>query len=157
MNRRQYCARVRQNLGPLVVGVVVAIAASMLFNRSICVSLDSSKSYIEPAAAKPGERIAIVWQANAYSQCQGMIIPRLIDSTGRIFEYDPVPAVYHDLMVDNPGTFTKFITLPTVITPGRARYDAVVFRWRNFLQKHFWPMREKPFPIWFEILPPAPH
>lgn len=134
-----------------VVGLIIAWHAVMLFDRSAVVELDSSASYITPNPANMGGAIAITWKAKSYRNCGGEVIPRIIDSTGRIFEYAKTPTVYNVLMRADPAKFTKLLTLPTIMTPGPARYEAVVIRWCNWVQKEFWPMVDKPFPILFEI------
>lgn len=145
--------RLLSNLLSAAIGISLAVAIGLLLDRREPITLYSEFSSIQPNPATPGVTIAITWKAKAERQCAGSVIPRIVDSTGRIYEYTPIPTVYHDLMNYNPGTFTKTLQLPEVIAPGLARYEAVVTRWCNSMQQHFWPMVDKPFPIPFTVAP----
>lgn len=83
-----------------------------------------------------------------------MVIPRIIDATGRIYEFSRIPTVYNDVMQPGDRTFTKTMTLPTVMAAGPATYHAVIVRWCNPVQEKVWPMVDAPNPIPFLVVSP---
>lgn len=129
------------------VGVLIAIFVGLLLDRNTVVMLDVSKSSISPNPAPSGGTIQITWSAVAKRNCAGIVIPRVIDSTGRIYEYARTPTVYQDIMRPGERSFTKTLVLPSGMTPGPARYEAIIIRWCNSVQQYFWPMIDQPFPI----------
>lgn len=133
------------------LSLVLAVFLGLLFDRRTVIELDASQSFIQPNPASPGERIAITWAATAHRNCAGKVIPRLFDSTGRVYEYARIPTVYQDLLAPAKRTFTKEIVLPTVMAYGPAHYEAVVRRWCNPVQQYLWPMTDRPFPIPFVV------
>ena len=135
------------------ISLSFAVFLGMLFDRRPVVDLDATKSFISPAPARPGERIFITWSAVAHRNCAGYTIPRVVESTGRVFEYARTPTVYQDLMAPLARSFTKELILPAIMTSGPARYEAIVIRWCNPVQQYIWPMIDRPFPIYFEIAP----
>lgn len=145
--RRLYCFII----GALIGAAVIAPFFQMLFDRRQVLSLDAKGSSVTPNPARQGDTVTITWQAAAYRNCSGVVIPRIIDSTGRIYEFARVPTVYQDLMRPGDRHFTKTLTLPAVMAPGPARYEAVIIRWCNVVQEYLWPMVDKPFPIPFEV------
>ncbi len=132
-------------------GLAVSVAAVLLLDRHPPIRLDASRSFITPSPANPGDTITITWAALADRRCGGFIIPRVIDSTGRIYEFARIPVVYHELMKPDATQFSKVLTLPTVMAKGPARYEAVVVRWCNVVQEYLWPMVDAPFPIPFIV------
>lgn len=147
MKRQTRCAI----MGSFVGVAIIAPVLVMLFDRREVVQLDAGKSYIVPSPARPGTTISITWSAIPLRNCAGTVIPRVIDSTGRIYEFARSATVYQDLMRPGARQFTKALTLPTVMPAGPARYEAVVVRWCNVLQEYLWPMIDRPFPIPFEV------
>lgn len=137
--------------GGIIGAAVIAPQLQMLLDRREVLTLDARASHIAPNPAKPGDTITITWRASPIRNCAGVVIPRVIDSTGRIYEFARTPTVYQDLMRPGDREFTKLLTLPTVMAPGPARYEAVVIRWCNVLQEWLWPMVDKPFPIPFVV------
>lgn len=132
-------------------GIAIAVFAGLLLDRKAVVELDAQASLITPSPSRMGETIYITWSATARRNCAGAVIPRVIDSTGRIFEYARAPTVYQDIMYPGERSFTKSLILPHAMAPGPARYQAVVIRWCNRVQELFWPMIDEPFPIFFEV------
>lgn len=134
----------------VALGIALAMGAGLLFDRRSVIDLDSTLSFIEPSPATPGKVVAITWHARARRICPGIVIPRFIDNSGRVYEYTRSPVVYHTLLASGKS-FTKTLVLPEVMSPGPARYEAVVIRWCNFMQEFFWPMVDRPFPIYFVV------
>jgi hypothetical protein len=145
----------RRNFVCHAAAVVTAFGVTyflfQLFDRNPVVELDAAKSYITPNPAVPGGNVNIVWSAVEKRNCAGRVIPRVIDSAGRVFEYAYTPTVYHDLMRRDVRSFSKAFTLPIGMAPGRAQYAPIVTRWCNPVQQYIWPMQEAPFPIWFDV------
>lgn len=145
----------RRNRVCHAAGAVMAVLMTwflfQLFDRHAVVELDASKSYIVPNPAGPGGIVTIVWSAVERRNCAGRVIPRIIDSSGRLFEYAYTPTVYHVLLTPGARSFSKSFTLPTGMAAGRARYEAIVIRWCNSVQQYIWPMQDVPFPIWFDV------
>ncbi len=139
--------------GAIIGAAVVAPPLQLLFDRRAVLTLDAAASSIRPNPVKAGDTISITWRAIPHRHCAGTVIPRIIDSTGRIYEFARIPVVYHHIMNFGGQSFTKTLTLPTVMAPGPARYEAVVIRWCNILQEYLWPMVDKPFPIPFVVKP----
>lgn len=108
-------------------------------------------SYISPDPVKPGGAIILTWSVTLDRNCEGEVISRLIDSTGRIYEYDRGPATYKDMTRPSPQFYTKSIVLPVVMPPGKTQYDSIITRWCNPIQEHLWPMVEHTQSVWFEI------
>lgn len=135
----------------LSIGLCLTVFAALLLDRKPVVLLDAGASSVFPNPAHPGDTIAITWSANPLRNCAGSVVPRIIDSTGRIYEFARIPTVYQDLMQPGERSFTKTLTLPLVMAAGPARYQAVVTRWCNRVQEYFWPMIDTPFPILFEV------
>lgn len=133
------------------IGILITVFFVQLLDRHPVVVLDAEKSYVSPTPASPGQTVSITWSAVEKRNCDGIAIPRVIDSSGRVFEYAYGPTVYHDLLTPGARSFTKPLTLPLGMAPGRARYEAVVQRWCNWPQRVFWPMVDSPFPIYFEV------
>lgn len=133
------------------IGISITITLGLFLDRNPVVELDPIKSSIYPNPALPGQTINITWHAIAHRNCSGIVIPRIIDSTGRIYEFTRSSTVYQDIMQPGDRTFTKTLTLPAVMAPGTARYQAVVIRWCNRVQELLWPMVDEPFPIPFEV------
>jgi hypothetical protein len=144
--RNYICQGIAAFLGFFILTFLVQI-----LDRHPVVTLDASKSYISPNPANAGETVYITWSALEHRNCEGIAIPRVIDSAGRVFEYAYVPTVYHDLLSPNARSFSKQFTLPVGMAPGQARYEAIVRRWCNWEQKYFWPMVDEPFPIYFDV------
>jgi hypothetical protein len=133
------------------IGFCVLTFLVQILDRHPVVLLDASKSYISPSPAKAGDTVWITWSAIERRNCEGIVIPRVIDRAGRVFEYAYSPTVYHDLLSPAARTFSKPFILPVGMAPGLARYEAVVRRWCNWEQKYFWPMVDEPFPIYFDV------
>lgn len=133
-----------------VLPLVLTVFFGMLLDRRTVNELDASRSFIQPNPARPGAVITITWSVIAKRQCDGIVTPRVIESTGRIFEYANIAPVYQELTAER-RLFAKQLTLPTVMASGPARYEAVVKRWCNWVQKYFWQMTDPPFPIHFVV------
>lgn len=133
------------------LGLCITVFGVMLLDRSIVVELDVAQSSVSPDPAIAGQTIAITWSAKARRNCDGLVIPRIIDSAGRIYEFARIPTVYQDIMRPGERSFTKSIVLPAGMTPGPARYESIVIRWCNSVQEYFWPMIDPPFPIPFDV------
>lgn len=133
-----------------VLPLVLTVFFGMLLDRRTVNELDAARSFIQPNPVRAGEVITITWSVIARRQCDGIVTPRVIESTERIFEYANIAPVYQELTAE-PRIFAKQLTLPTVMASGPARYEAVVKRWCNWVQKYFWQMTDKPFPIHFVV------
>lgn len=136
-----------------MISACITYVAVLIFDRRPVLLLDASLSFITPSPAVPGKPIYITWAAKPMRSCEGVVVPRIIDSTGRIYEFSPAPTVYTELLIGEKKTFVKTLTLPTVMTSGQAKYQAIVYRWCNKLQYLFWPMIDAPFPILFDVEP----
>lgn len=150
MTRRQRRCNI---IGVLLGLCVVAPPVTMLLDRRAVVDLDAANSFIVPNPARSGQDVSIIWRATSLRNCEGVVIPRIVDSSGRIFEYSRLPTVYRDIMRPGERSFTKIITLPTSMAPGPARYEAIVIRWCNPIQRAIWSMVDRPFPIRFNVVP----
>lgn len=146
-----------------LIGTAMTTFLVLLLDRRPPAILYPELSSVTPSPARPGETVAITWTVRPERACEGEVIPRIIDSTGRIFEYAPVRTVYQKLTMNKePQQFSRFMQLPAVIPPGRTRYEAVVHRWCNLVQQYLWPLTDAPAPIPFMIaadaagLPPGP-
>lgn len=145
------------------IGLLITVFFVQLLDRHPVVLLDPTKSYITPTQASSGQAVTITWSAIEKRNCDGVVVPRVIDNAGRVFEYAHIPTVYHDLLIPGARSFSKSLVLPLGMAPGKARYEAVVIRWCNWAQRLIWPMVDSPFPIYFEAAaiparesPPAP-
>lgn len=136
----------------VILPIVLTIFFGLLLDRRTVNDLDGSRSFIQPNPVHAGDRISITWSVIARRHCDGIVYPRVIESTQRIFEYSSLPTVYQDLSPEW-RLFTKELTLPIVMADGPARYEAVIVRWCNWVQRYVWPMTDKPFPIHFIVLP----
>lgn len=135
----------------LVASALVTMFLYALLDRSPVVELDLAQSYVRPNPATAGETIWITWSATELRNCRGLAIPRVFDSNGRVYDYASRDTAYHDLLSETPRSFTRPIVLPTVMSSGTAKYEAVVIRWCNVIQKHIWPMVDAPFPLYFTV------
>lgn len=133
------------------VGLCVFAFLWLLLDRGPVLILQQNDSYVLPDPAPQGHRISIVWSAIERRNCDGVVIPRVVDSSGRVFEYARQPAIYHDLMQPGKRSFTKTLRLPLGMAPGPARYEPIVLRWCNPIQQLVWPLRDPPLVIAFTV------
>lgn len=102
-----------------------------------------------PSDVRAGQTVKMIWTANEYRACDGIIHRRFVDSAGVIFEIESVPSIYRDVLGNNK-TFNRDIQIPSGMAPGPAVYGGVRRYWCNPLQKLFqgW--------LGFEIVLPSP-
>lgn len=136
----------------VLIGALITVPASfMLFDRRAPVEHVSAE--IIPPAVYAGDAVRLRWKIVEHRNCDGVSHRRIIDSTGKITEFETHPTVYHAATSPSPLTFEVIMNVPIGIAPGPARYDPGVFRWCNILQKTFWPIEDAPHPVPFTVLP----
>lgn len=134
------------------IGLLISFFMIALLDRRPPLRIEPG-AHIDPDPVKIGGTITLTWGVTVDRNCAGEVISRLIDSTGRIYEYDRGPATYKDMTRPFPQYYTKNIALPTVMPLGKTQYDSIIARWCNPIQQYLWPMVEHTQPVWFEIAP----
>lgn len=139
-------------ISSVIISTAITYAAFQVLDRRTVVEIYGT--WITPNPATPGHPITITWEAKALRPgCGGEVRRKIIDSTGRVFEFSVVPTVFRENTADGSGRFSREIVLPVEIAPGPASYVARVTRWCGWLQKTLWPMDENGLgsPIRFTI------
>jgi hypothetical protein len=120
------------------VGLTVSVPFVLLLDRREVLVIHEVEIVPNPVA--PGGQLTLNWTATERRNCAGVVNRRIIDSRGVVVFLNPVPTVYHDLMVATPRRFATTFSIPRSVSPGPATYVSNVLRWCNVLQETIWPM-----------------
>lgn len=94
--------------------------------------------HVTPALSHPGDWISIVWEIDVHRRCTPIaernITRRIIESTGRYYNYEPVGSDYNGSSPRAKIVIRPF-KLPRSIEPGETRYHSLACYHCNPLQR----------------------
>lgn len=113
------------------------------------------KSEILPPSPAPGDTAIAKFKVKVHKQCKASpdknVKQFIIDATGRLFSFDPVPSLYSTETNLGSGEVTREIHIPKDVTPGPAHYRVSGQFACNPIQE-LWPVRIIVPDIPFEVV-----
>jgi hypothetical protein len=121
---------------------VSAILTVFVITPIVYMVADTQKPYeylsgqIVPYVVLPGQVVTVKWQLKINRKCRGLNQRQIVDSGGRIINYDPVIAAGTSVTED----FSIAFEIPYGLAPGPAKYRVHSTYVCNWMQSLVWPI-----------------
>lgn len=141
----------------IIIGFIVVAVFSPIFWWTFLdrdVPYDFVEGVVKPQEAQIGSPVTITWRVNVHRVCPGVVYRQIVDSAGKIHNYDPIYAMRREQLTTTQHnvSFSRTFILPVDARPGPATYRAYYCYRCNPIQD-MWPICGYTQDVPFTMLP----